>query len=88
MKNGKLELSTKSFNLYTHKVENTTSSGISEHVRLPIKIDGILVIFLETTVAKLRSDLSIEKRVNIDSIRIWRVDNVNDDKHETRDTEI
>ena len=38
------------------------------------------IIFMDTTVGKLRHDLSVEKRVNIDSIRIWKVSNVNDDK--------
>ena len=84
IKDGKVELATKSFTLYTHKVENTTAAAISEHVRLPIKVDGIAILFIGTTVSQLRQDLSCEKRVNADSIRIWKVTNVNDEKHESR----
>ena len=85
--NNFVDFSIKYFSLYRHKYATTTSHSInsqSDSGNLSIELDGQAIIFKSTTVKQFRSDLSTTKRVNIDSIRIWEIEYVNDEKNEKR----
>jgi len=82
--NGVVDFNIKWFNLYRHKYSNTTSHSMADHEKpLALEFDGQAILFKNTTVQIFREDLSRTKRIMLESVRIFEIENL-DDKMEKR----